>query len=268
MEMSTENRLSQQRIIELEKELQHTSDHLEYFKNEKDEFLYIASHDLKAPLRKLITFTERLIRLAGEELNEEALSCITRIQKNVLTMQSLIDDLSKLSGIGSDINFEKCDLNEILSVVLKESASQWKINRTDIHVSALPVIEGNPSQMKLVFKNIIDNAVKFQPEGHAPEIIISADLLKEEEKIMLNLPLENVYYEIKFEDNGIGFNEKEAVNILKPFVRLNGQSSYAGNGIGLAICNKIIKLHHGILYAKGIQNKGSVFVLILPRFLQ
>ncbi|MGN6533418.1 MAG: sensor histidine kinase [Ginsengibacter sp.] len=266
--MSTENRLSDQRITELEKELEQTAYDLDCCKKGKDEFIYIASHDLKAPLRKLITFTERLVELAGKELNEEALSCISRIQKNVLSMQSLIDDLSTLSEIEAGIDFKMCDLNEILNGVLETSSAQWQINPTSIHVSALPAIYGDPSYFKLVFKNIIDNAVKFQPEGQVAEIRISAILLTEDEKIKFNLSSENVFYKIKFEDNGIGFNEEDAGRILKPFVRLNGQSSYPGNGIGLAVCDKIIKLHKGIFYAKGIENKGSVFVLILPQFLQ
>jgi signal transduction histidine kinase len=264
--MSAENRLTEERIIQLERELRQASEDLRDCKKEKEEFIYTASHDLKAPLRKLITFTERLIRLAGEDLNEDALSCIARIQKNVFSMQSLIDDLSKLSEIEAK-DFEKCDLNDILNAVLEESSTQWEINSAALHISDLPVVYGNTSQLKSVFKNIIDNAVKFQPEGQRPEISILADLLKEQEKIKYHLPAENAYYEIKFADNGIGFNIEEAVEILKPFVRLNGKSSYAGNGIGLAICDKIIKLHNGILYAKPIQNKGSVFVLILPEFL-
>lgn len=265
--MSTENGVMGQRIIQLEKELKQASEDLQCCKKEKEEFIYIASHDLKAPLRKLSTFTERLIRLAGEDLNPDTLSCIARIQKNVFSMQSLIDDLSTLSEIEAK-DFEKCHLNDILKAVLEESSTQWKINSAAIHISDLPVIYGNTSQLKLVFKNIIDNAVKFQPPGQSPEITISADLLKEEEKAMYRLPSEKAYYKIKFADNGIGFNEKEAVDILKPFVRLNGKSSYAGNGIGLAICDKIIKRHNGIFYAKAIENKGSVFILILPEFLQ
>lgn len=264
--MRSENRPTEERIIQLEKELRQASEDLHRCKKEKEDFIYIASHDLKAPLRKLTTFTERLIHFAGEDLNEDAVSCLGRIQKNVLSMQSLIDDLSKWSEIEAK-DFEKCDLNDILNAVLKESSTQWEINSAALHVSDLPVVYGNTSQLKSVFKNIIDNAVKFQPEGQSPEINITADLLKEEEKIKYHLPTENAYYIIKFADNGIGFNIEEAVEILKPFVRLNGKSSYPGNGIGLAICDKIIKLHNGILYAKPIQNKGSVFVLILPEFL-
>ena len=265
--MSTENGVMGQRIIELEKELKQAYEDLHCCKKEKEEFIYIASHDLKAPLRKLSTFTERLIRLAGEDLNQDALSCIARIQKNVFSMQSLIDDLSKLSEIEAK-DFEKCHLNDILNAVLEESSARWEINSAVIHISDLPVIYGNTAQLKLVFKNIIDNAVKFQPEDQSPEISISADVLKEEEKTKYHLPTENVYCEIKFADNGIGFNDKEGMEILKPFVRLNGKSSYAGNGIGLAVCDKIIKLHNGIFYAKAIENKGSVFILILPEFLQ
>lgn len=264
--MRAENGLIEQRIIQLEKELKQASEDLHGCKKEKEEFIFNASHDLKAPLRKLTTFTERLIRVAGQDLNEDALSCIDRIRKNVISMQSLIDDLSKLSEIEAK-DFEKCHLSDILNAVLEESSVPWKIESAAIHIADLPVIYGNTSQLKLAFKSIIDNAIKFQPEGQRPEISISADLLKEEEKIKYHLPAENAYCAIQFADNGIGFNIKEAAQIFKPFVRLNGKSSYAGNGIGLAICDKIIKLHKGIVYAQPIQDKGSVFVVILPEFL-
>jgi signal transduction histidine kinase len=266
--MSRENLLYEQRITELEKKLQQTANDLVSCKKEKDEFIYLASHDLKAPLRKVMTFTERLLRQAANELNNDAFSCIERIQKNILSMQSLIDDLSAFSEIEAPVYYDECNLNNLLNEVLKESEIELKENATSIHLSVLPTLNCNASQLKIVFKNIINNAIKFQPKGHAAEISISSDLLNEDEKIKFNLPTRKVYYELRFADNGIGFNEEEAAQILKPFVRLNAQSSYTGNGLGLAVCGKIIKLHDGIFYAKGIENKGSVFVLILPGFLQ
>jgi signal transduction histidine kinase len=266
--MSTENLLNEQRIKELEIKLRQSVYDLDYCRKEKDEFIYIASHDLKAPLRKVITFTERLVQKAADKLNEHELRLVERIQKNILAMQSLIDDLSVFSEIERAVHFQKCDLNNIIEEVLTESELKLKENESIIHLSDLPTLGGNASQLKKVFENLIENAILFQPEGQAAEIIISSHLLGEDEKIKFNLPAEKIYYEIRFADNGIGFNENDAEQILKPFVKLNGQSSYPGNGLGLAVCDKIIKLHHGIFYANGIENKGSVFVLILPGFFQ
>jgi len=266
--MSTKNRPQEQRIEELEKKLLETKKNLICSQKERDDFIYLASHDLKAPLRKIITFTERLIEKSGTQLNEEALSYLQRIEKNVLSMQSLVDGLSELSEIEANAHFEKCDLNKIINEVLKESEALLKKNNAAVHLSTLPTLDCNILLLKKVFKNIIDNSVKFQPKGQSAQISIESDLLNVEEKINLNLPIGEVYYKIKFADNGIGFNDEDAVKILKPFERLNDRSTYPGNGLGLAICNKIIKMHHGIFYAKGQNNAGSLFVLILPSILQ
>lgn len=266
--MSTKNRPQEQRIEELEKKLLETKKNLNCSQKERDDFIYLASHDLKAPLRKIITFTERLIEKSGTQLNEEALSYLQRIEKNVLSMQSLVDGLSELSEIEANAHFEKCDLNKIINEVLKESEALLKKNNAAVHLSTLPTLDCNILLLKKVFKNIIDNSVKFQPKGQSAQISIESDLLNVEEKINLNLPIGEVYYKIKFADNGIGFNDEDAVKILKPFERLNDRSTYPGNGLGLAICNKIIKMHHGIFYAKGQNNAGSLFVLILPSILQ
>jgi signal transduction histidine kinase len=266
--MSTKNRPQEQRIEELEKKLLETKKNLICSQKERDDFIYLASHDLKAPLRKIITFTERLIEKSGTQLNEEALSYLQRIEKNVLSMQSLVDGLSELSEIEANAHFEKCDLNKIINEILKESEALLKKNNAAVHLSTLPTLDCNILLLKKVFKNIIDNSVKFQPKGQSAQISIESDLLNVEEKINLNLPIGEVYYKIKFADNGIGFNDEDAVKILKPFERLNDRSTYPGNGLGLAICNKIIKMHHGIFYAKGQNNAGSLFVLILPSILQ
>jgi hypothetical protein len=266
--MTTENSLYTQRIIDLEKKLEQSRNDLDCCKKEKSEFIYIASHDLKTPLRKLTTFTERLVEKSGAQLNEEALSYLQRIEKNVSFMQSLIDGLSELSEIETNVHFEICDLNKVIKGVLEESEALLKTNDAVVHLSTLPTLDCSALLLKKVFKNIINNSIKFQPEGQVPQIYIESDLLKVQEKINFNLPVEEVYYKIKFADNGIGFNEEDARKILKPFERLNGRAAYPGNGLGLAICNKIIKMHHGIFYAEGKENGGSLFVLILPSILQ
>jgi signal transduction histidine kinase len=266
--MSTENLPGEQRITELEEKLQQMAVDLDCCKKDKDQFIYLACHDLKAPARKVRSFTERLVSHAGNQLSKDALFCIERIQKNVSSMQSLIDDLSAFCEIEPPLHFEKCDLNKLLNEVWEEVDAPLKEKGAKIHLSSLPTLHCNRSQLKTAFKNIIDNAIKFQPKEQFATITISSHLLKEAEKIPFHLPPEKACYEIRVADNGIGFNEQDALQILKPFVKLNGQSTYPGNGLGLAVTDKIIKLHNGKFYAQGIENKGSVFAVILPEFPQ
>jgi len=264
--MRRENCPEEETITDLKKKLRHTSDDLDRCKKDKDEFIFLAAHELKAPLRKVSTFTERLVGKAGNQLDEEVLGYINRIEKNVLLMQSLIDDLSDLSEISANIQLEKCDLNTLMSDVLREL--EVKKNKIKVDLSELPEVNGNGQQLKKAFKNIIGNAIKFQREGVQAEIIIRSESLDGKDKSLLNLPGENEYWKISIEDNGIGFPGEEKDEILKPFVKLNAQSSYPGNGLGLAVCDKIMKIHKGEFYAMGEEDKGSVFVLILPKFLQ
>lgn len=266
--MNIEKQLYEQKILELEKKLLESNNSLAYCQQEKEEFIYIASHDLKAPLRKLSTFAERLAQKSMDVLSEEALSYLQRIEITIKGMQSLIDGLSVLSNINAEDDFIKCDLNKLMDEVVKESAQIIKEKNASISVSSLPIIEAYPAQLKEVFKNLFDNSFTFQPEGQGPQINITSDLLTGEEKISFNLPVEKVYYQIKFQDNGIGFKQEYAEQILKPFERLHGRSAYPGNGLGLSISKKIINKHDGILYAQGNESAGSLFVLILPQIRQ
>ena len=262
--MKAKNRLKPQKLLQSQQKLQSEAALINCFK-EKEEFIYIAAHELKAPLRKITTFSERLTEKCDNKLNEEALAYLKRIEKNIEIMQSLIDDLSNLSQIEANANFVKCDLEILINEVLKESAVSIEENNAAIHFTEFPSLECNPKLLKEVFKNLIDNSIKFQPKGQDAQIKIESQFLNNEEKITLQLPVDAVYCKITFADNGIGFEQENADKVFKPFQRLNGKSEYAGNGIGLAICKKIIDIHNGLLYANGNVNAGCVFVLILPQ---
>lgn len=266
--MSMKNLTYEERITDLENKLIHCATDLEICKKESEEFIYIASHDLNAPLRKLSIFTERLSEHAGEGLGEEALSYLKRIQSTVESMKYLVNGLSALADIENDVNFGKCDLNLIINEVLKESEEKCKKNNVSILISPLPVIEANASQIKEVFKHLIQNSILFQPQGQSAKIAISAELLGLKEKKDFNLSAEREYYQIRFSDNGIGFKQEFADDIFKPFKRLHGKSTYPGNGLGLAICKKITIIHEGIIYAKANEDQGSIFILILPQIHQ
>lgn len=266
--MSIINQPFEQKKLELEKKLLETINDLSLCKKENDEFVYIASHDLKAPLRKLSNFTQLLKKTIPEVLSGEAVFYFEKIEKTVADMQSLIDGLSALAEVKATNDYKACDLNMIIEQVLQESSVLIKQKNATINLCHLPVLNVNFIQLKEVFKNIIDNSLKFQPEGQCPQITIRSEILSLEEKIYFNLNKEKIYFKIKFADNGIGFKQENADKIFKPFVQLNGRSAFPGNGLGLAICNKIIKMHHGILLATGAENYGSVFILLLPKIPQ
>ena len=263
--MKAKNRRNPQKLLQSKKKPQQSQADLINFLKEKEEFIYIAAHELKAPLRKITTFSERLIEKYQNNLNEEALGYLKRIENNVASMQSLIDDLSALSQIEANVDFAKCDVDILINEVLKESAVLIEENNAQIESTALPCLECNPKLLKEVFKNLIDNSIKFQPKGQNAQIRIESQLLTGEEKTRLRLPADRVYYKITFADNGIGFEQENASKVFKAFQRLNGKSEYAGNGLGLAICKKIIDMHKGLLYANGNINAGCLFVLILPQ---
>jgi light-regulated signal transduction histidine kinase (bacteriophytochrome) len=262
--MSIEKAL-EEKILELERKLQKSNNDLSECKKETKTFIHIASHDLQAPLRKLSAFVERLTYKSHDALGEEALLYIDRIDNTVAAMRSLIDSLTELSEItAADIDFIQCDLNEVMNAVIRNLELLIKDNNVAIHLSPLPTIEANAEQLKTAFKNLLVNSIKFQKEDSAPQIVITSELLPPEEEKIHSLPPGTTYYKIEFADNGIGFKPEYAEKILDPFQRLHGNSTYKGNGLGLSICKKIINKHHGIMYAKGKENSGARFILILP----
>jgi signal transduction histidine kinase len=147
---------------------------------------------------------------------------------------------------------------------LQELPAAIKEKQAVIATLTLPVIEGNRDQFRLLFKNLLENSIKFSKKDRAPQINIDSAILTAEEKRELDLDDNLPYYRIEIDDNGIGFKTENAQKIFHPFVRLHGKSQFPGNGIGLAICRKIMEIHHGIIYAEGRENEGSRFILILP----
>lgn len=263
--MNTEKLLYEERILELEKKLLPSIEALAQCQKENEEFIHIASHDLQAPLRKLSTFIERLTLKSREDLGEEALIYIEKINRTVAGMRSMIDDLSLLSDIGSaDPDFIKCDLNKVMSDTINNLKLLIVENSANIITGSLPAVEADAGQIKVAFKTLIDNAIKFKNKVEPPKIVISSEVVTNEEKSVLHLPADKVYYKIEFADNGIGFKQEYADKIFKPFQRLHGKATYTGNGLGLAICKKIIERHLGIMYANGNENSGARFILILP----
>jgi hypothetical protein len=246
-----------------ESSLQHQSGPPGYFEKEYSDLIDLAVHDLDAPLRKLTLLVGMLTnKLAADK---DTQSYIERIENCVGDMRSLVDDLSILGKISShEMEPTLCNMDTIIQQALQDLPATIKEKKAVITALSLPEIEGDQRQFRSLFKNLLENAIKFNKKDTSPEIHIQSSVLTSKEKNDLSLGSERLYYKIEINDNGIGFKSEHAEKIFQPFVRLHGKSQFSGNGIGLAICKKIMDIHHGIIYAEGRENLGSRFVLILP----
>lgn len=230
---------------------------------EYSDLIDIAVHDLDAPLRKLLLLIEMMMGKLSPD--KDIQSYIERIENCVGDMRSLIDDLSILSRISADnMLIISCNIDSVIHRALQEIPESLKLRKTVITTFSLPVIEGDAGQLTRLFKSIFENAIKFSKKDTQPEIHISSSVLSPEEKKQLELTGDRLYHKIVIADNGMGFKNEHAEKIFRPFIRLHGKSQFPGNGIGLAICKKIMDIHHGSIYAEGGENEGARFTLVLP----
>lgn len=232
---------------------------------ELEEFAYVASHDLQEPLRKITTFSGRLVEKYGPLLTGDGTIYLDRMVASADNMRILINNLLEFSRVTRDTQpFENVNLKFILHQVLNDLELSIEETGTKLLIGDMPVIKGSMSQMKQLFTNIINNAIKFRKPGEASLIQIHAEPLGEEDELRDELPLSGPYFKITVSDNGIGFANEYAGRIFQIFQRLNGKSEYPGSGIGLAICKKIVDHHNGLIYATGAENEGAQFTIILP----
>lgn len=217
-----------------------------------NEFASIASHDLQEPLRKIITFGDRLKTTIGET-NKEANNYLERMQRSALRMRALVEDLLQFTRIEAKARpFESIELKKVIDNVLDDLETRIKQSKGVINISNLPTIEADPVKTHQLFLNLIGNALKFHRDGIPP--IVNLHSAKGE----------NGFWVILVEDNGIGIDEKHMDRIFKPFERLHGRSTYEGTGMGLTICRKIVTHHGGEITVKRQSTYGITFQITLP----
>jgi two-component system CheB/CheR fusion protein len=260
----------EKRVLERTREIREMNKELERSNSELQQFAYVASHDLQEPLRKIMTFSDRLQNLKGS-LPDQSKIYIEKIGSSSERMSRLIDDLLNFSSISRESrNFVTTDLNAIVKDVLADFDLIITQKQAKVNYDGLPVIQAIPVQMEQLFHNLISNALKFSKEGESPEITITAQEISSEEIKRSPLNLEkslDEYIKITFSDNGIGFNEEFADQIFVIFQRLNDQKVFPGTGIGLALCRKIVNNHGGEIYARSKPDEGAEFHIILPKKL-
>ena len=212
-------------------------------------FAYMAAHDLQEPVRKVLLFANRL-QMAHENLNnDEAKNYIERIVRASRRMQQLTADLLNMALLNKEIEMKSVGVEDAVMIALEDLDLKIREKGASFSVGSLPRVSGNIEYLSQLFFNLIGNSMKFS--SRPPVITITGQRLGE-----------RVIIEVT--DNGIGMEAKDCERIFEAFQRLNAKSDFEGSGIGLAICKKIMDVHHGTISVRSEKGVGSTFTLGFP----
>lgn len=218
---------------------------------ELESFVHVASHDLQAPLRQIISFSQLVQEEIAEDTNEDVRLYLDRIQAGGKRMRQLIDRLLEYARTdGSGFQSEVVDLNDVLAIVLENL--DHDILEADVTLTSgpLPVVTGDRMRLVQLFQNLVANAIKFYV-GASPRISIQAERKTDT-------------WQISVEDNGIGVEAEFVNTIFEPFQRLYCRTEFDGSGIGLATCRRIVEQHGGRIWVESEIGKGSTFTFTIP----
>ncbi|PSL33408.1 CheR family methyltransferase [Chitinophaga ginsengisoli] len=255
--------IMERRIQERTLALQRANQELESSNAELQQYAFVASHDLKEPLRKIHMFGNMLKERYQDSMEEKAADYLNRIINSSSRMTNLINDLLRFSRLSQVNFFEQVDLNAIIKEILSDLEILIQEKNAIVTVSPMPVIEAVPGQLRQVFQNLLSNAFKFSGKNVQPVIHITANRIKEKRFESESDP-EGPFVCISITDNGIGFDEKYLDKIFVLFQRLHTKDQYEGTGIGLAVTRKIIDKHNGLITAHSREKEGATFTIILP----
>ncbi|QJD79423.1 sensor histidine kinase [Spirosoma rhododendri] len=275
-------RESEQRYRLLSKELEHrveqrtrelaqANDQLKRSNDSLQEFAYVASHDLQEPLRKIQQFGDLLKNRHATQLGE-GVDYLERMQSAAGRMSRLIRDLLTFSRIATSQPVAmRVPLNDILDQTLVDLELLLSETQAVVDRAPLPVVMGDALQLGQLFQNLLTNALKFSRVDQrgtpaVPNIVIQAQLVAFSDLLPNVKPARHAetYHRITISDNGIGFDEKYLDRIFQIFQRLHRQTEFAGTGIGLAICQRVVTNHGGALTASSQPGQGATFCVYLP----
>lgn len=265
LEIEIKDRIaSEGKINELNKQLLQNINTLELTNKELDRFAFMASHDLQEPIRKIRIFSNRIAEKYYDQIGDEGKVYIDKMQLACSRMQNLIGDILAFSKISvTKDSLELSDMNKLLDEVVSEMELPILEKKAKLSIDKLPSVYVNPVLIKSLFQNLISNSLKYSKDNEAPVIRISGGVDKSY-KLNDQLSESIKYCRIYVQDNGIGFDQQYAEQIFTMFTRLHVNTEYAGTGIGLAICKKIVEEHSGYISAKSEINKGTTFTISLP----
>lgn len=237
---------------ELESRVNLRTAQLEAVNKELEAFSYSVSHDLRAPLRAIHSFTKILQEEYSGNLDKEGQRICGVIETSSVRMGNLIDDLLAFSRLGrSSINFSKINMSKLVNEVYNETVTEHDKKKLSFSIGDLPSAYGDPNLIKIVFTNLISNAVKYSSRNVSPVVTVSAQ--NSEGKVI---------YQVK--DNGVGFDMLYSSKLFGVFQRLHSTKDFEGNGVGLAIVYRIITRHGGKVWGESKLNEGATFNFTLP----
>ncbi len=249
----SERKQREEEIRKLNVELAKRSSELEVSNKELEAFAYSVSHDLRAPLRHMVGFTELLQKHIGPTLDEKGHRYTRIILESAKKMGALIDDLLAFSRIGrAETRETMVDLEQLVKEVLADTQLETGGRNIAWKIGALPNLHGDRSMLKLALVNLVSNAVKFTRKQSQPEIEIGSMENKEDGMVVF------------VKDNGVGFDMKYAHKLFGVFQRLHQSDSFEGTGIGLATVQRIIHRHGGRVWAESLVDRGATFFFSVP----
>ncbi len=249
--------------------LKQTVSELEQTNSELASFNYIASHDLKEPIRKIKAFSKRIEDLDQEKLSVSSKDYFQRIISAADRMEILIDaflSYSQTSNIRAA--FEMTDFNKVFLEVKTDFAETLEQKNIRLESQPLPALMSIPLQINQLFTNLIANSIKYSRTDVRPVIEISAEELYGKELSFEGADINSLYWKISIRDNGIGFDQLYKNQIFELFQRLHNRQEYPGTGIGLAICKKIMRNHKGFISASGNIGSGAIFSMYFPSLFE
>lgn len=236
-----------EKLLEVQKKLQQANDNLLAANEELEAFARTVSHDLKTPLNGIIGFAELLKYEFGDNLSEDASEYLDWILKSSNNMSTLIEDLLQYSRSGrNEVNPEKINLSEMTQNIVDELRTSVYTANYSIDIEENMIYNADPVMMKVVFNNLIGNALKYSQKTENPHISIGTREY-------------NGHQVVYVKDNGAGFDMNKADALFQPFVRLHSNSEFQGTGVGLSTVKRIIERHNGEIWYESVPGKGAVF---------
>lgn len=254
----TEKKKHEFALIQHQKQLEEKINELNRINANLEEFIHVISHDLKEPLRKIMMYSGRI---DGDNLLDADAKAMNVMKLSALRLNSLVDDLVKYSSHTAQEERTEVNLANIISEVKDDLEVIISDKKAKIEIGKLPALRASKVQMRQMFSNLITNAIKYSKPDSSPVIEIF-----QIENFESDIPNQSdEFIKIQIRDNGIGMEKNHLTKIFTIFQRLHAKTEYSGNGIGLAICKKIMENHSGNITVESKLNEGTIFNLYFPK---
>ncbi|AZR33694.1 sensor histidine kinase [Xanthomonas vasicola] len=252
---------AQMRIQELNRQMEGKVEQVSEVNRELEAFSYSVSHDLRAPLRHVAGFSDKLARHLGDAADEKSRHYMEVISSSARRMASLIDDLLVYSRLGrSALRLQAVDMQSLVAetraILDANVQSENTGHRVDWHIAPLPVLVADENMMCQLWMNLLGNAVKYSAKREVAKVEVTYT------------PMADGGHQFSVRDNGAGFDMEYSGKLFGVFQRLHKASEYAGTGIGLASVRRVLTRHGGRVWAEGVVDEGATFYFVLPPALE